>query len=257
MDLAEGALLAAAAAAAGAVNSVAGGGTLISFPALVHGAGMDLRLANATSTVALWPGAWGAIGGYRRDLAGARRLVLGLAAPSLLGGGLGAWLMVETGEAAFGRIVPWLILFATVLFAASDRVAARFGSGGGAGDPRPGPGAILYQLLVAVYGGYFGAGIGILMLALLGTLGMRDIHRMNGVKMVQGMLINAVAIGVFSSQGFVRWPEALLMAAAALAGGFGGATLSKRIPAGLVRGVVVATGIVVSGVQFWKAYAGN
>lgn len=257
MELAEGALLAAAAAAAGAVNSVAGGGTLISFPALVHGAGMDLRPANATSTVALWPGAWGAIGGYRKDLAGSRRLVAGLAAPSLVGGALGAWLMVATGEAAFARIVPWLILFATVLFAASGRIAARFGAGQGEGDPRPGAAAVAYQFLVAVYGGYFGAGIGILMLALLGTLGMRDIHRMNGVKMVQGMLLNAVAVAIFAWQGLVRWPEAAVMAVAAVAGGFGGARLSKRIPAGLVRGIVVATGLVVSGVQFWKGYAGN
>lgn len=255
MDIPEGALLAAAAAAAGAVNSVAGGGTLISFPALVHGGALSYTEANATSTLALWPGAWGAIGGYRRDVAGAERFVAALAVPSLLGGGLGAWLLLATGERAFAVVVPWLILFATVLFALSGRIAARFGAGEGGGDPRPGPKALLYQFAVAVYGGYFGAGIGILMLALLGTLGMRDIHRMNGVKMIQGMLINAVAIVIFVAFGsLVRWPEAVLMAIAALLGGFAGARLSKRVPREAIRGLVIATGAAVAAVEFWKAY---
>jgi len=255
MDIPQGALLAVAAAAAGAVNSVAGGGTLISFPALVHGGGLSYTQANATSTVALWPGAWGAIGGYRKDIAGSERFVAALAVPSLLGGGLGAWLLLATGERAFALVVPWLILFATILFALSARIAARFGAGEGGGDPRPGPVAIVYQFGVAVYGGYFGAGIGILMLAMLGTLGMRDIHRMNGVKMIQGMLINAVAIAIFVFFGsLVRWPEAILMAVAALLGGFAGARLSKRVPKGAIRGLVIGTGLVVAGVEFWKAY---
>lgn len=251
----EGALLCAAAAAAGAVNSVAGGGTLLSFPAL-RAAGLLPRVANATSAVALWPGAWGAIGGYRKDLAGARGLVIALAVPSLLGGGLGAWLLLVTEERTFGFIVPWLVLFATALFAFSGRIAARFGGGPGEGDPRPGPRTLLYQFAVAVYGGYFGAGIGILMLAMLGTLGMRDIHRMNGVKMFQGMLINAVAIGVFVVTGdLVRWPEAGVMAAGALVGGYLGARVAKRVPKGAIRGFVIATGLVVAGVEFWRAWA--
>ncbi len=250
MTPAEGALLAAAAAAAGMINSVAGGGTLVSFPAL-RAVGFLSRAANATSTVALWPGAWGAIGGYRRDLAGAGRLVGALAVPSLLGGGLGAWLLLVTEERTFGRIVPWLVLFATALFAFSGRIAARFGAGAGEGDPRPGPLTLLYQFLVAVYGGYFGAGIGILMLAMLGTLGMRDIHRMNGVKMFQGMLINAVAIAIFVFAGdLIRWPEAGLMAASALAGGYAGARLAKRIPKGVIRAIVIATGLAVAAVEF-------
>lgn len=255
MDIAEGALLAVAAAAAGAVNSVAGGGTLLTFPALRFGADLLPRVANATSAVALWPGAWGAIGGYRKDLAGSGRFLAVMAVPSLLGGGLGAWLLLVTEERTFGCLVPWLILFATVLFALSGRIAARFGAGEGSGDPRPGPLALLYQFAVATYGGYFGAGIGILMLAMLGTLGMRDIHRMNGVKMVQGMLINAVAISIFVFAGdLIRWPEAILMAVAALLGGFAGARLSKRVPRGAIRGIVIATGLVVAGVEFWRAY---
>jgi uncharacterized membrane protein YfcA len=255
MDIPEGALLAAAAAVAGAVNSVAGGGTLLTFPALVHAGGLTYTEANATSTVALWPGLFGAVGGYRKDLEGSRRFVATMAAPSLLGGGAGAWLLLATGERTFALVVPWLILFATLLFALSGRIAARFGPGAGEGDPRPGPGAVLYQLGVGVYGGYFGAGIGILMLAMLGTLGMRDIHRMNGVKAILGVLINMVATAVFVLAGsLVRWPEGLLMAAAAILGGAAGARLSKRVPREGVRGFVIATGFAVAGVEFWKAY---
>jgi len=257
MTISEGAILAAAAAAAGAVNSMAGGGTLLSFPALVHGAGLDLRSANATSTVALWPGAWGAIGGYREDLAGSRRLVAGLALPSLAGGALGAWLLLVTDERTFGFLVPWLVLFATALFAASGRLAPAPAAGDGKGDPRPGPGTVAYQFGVAVYGGYFGAGIGILMLAMLGWIGMRDIHRMNGVKMAQGMLVNAIAILVFAlSPGLVAWPEAAVMAVAAAAGGFGGARLARRVPRAGVRGFVVVAGLAVAAVEFARAYGG-
>lgn len=256
MTPAEAVLLAAAAAAAGMINSVAGGGTLVTHPALWAVTG-DPRVANATSTVALWPGAWGAIGGYRKDMAGARPLLLRLGAPSLLGGGLGAGLLLWTSSRQFTLVVPWLILFATLLFAFSGRIAARFAAGEGAGDPRPGPAALLYQFAVAVYGGFFGAGIGILMLAALGTIGMRDIHRMNGVKMVMGMLINAVAIAVFVARGdLVAWDAALLMAAAAAAGGFAGARLAKRVPREAVRGTVIAVGLLVSGIYFRRAYFG-
>jgi uncharacterized membrane protein YfcA len=255
MDIASGAVLAAAAAVAGAVNSVAGGGTLITFPALVHGGGLPYTAANATSTIALWPGLWGAIGGYREDVAGSRRLVRALAVPSVLGGGLGAWLLLVSGERTFAILVPWLVLFATVLFALSGRIAARSGAGEGAGDPRPGPLSLLYQFGVGVYGGYFGAGIGILMLAMLGAVGMRDIHRMNGVKAIQGMLINFVACGIFVFAGnLVRWPEGLLMAVAATAGGFAGAKFARRAPREWVSGLVIGTGLVVAGVEFWRAY---
>ena len=252
MTPAEGAILAAAAAAAGAVNSVAGGGTLISFPALLA-MGFDPKVANATSTVALWPGAWGAMGGYRKDLAGARPMLVRFGIPSLLGGGLGAWLMVSTSRETFAFLVPWLVLFATVLFAASERIAAWWGAREGDAEKAAGPGVLLYQFAVAVYGGYFGAGIGILMLAALSLLGMRDIHRMNGVKMTLGMLINAVAIAIFVCAGdLVRWPEGILMAVAALLGGFGGARLAKRVPRGWIRALVIATGLVVAAEEFWK-----
>jgi uncharacterized membrane protein YfcA len=253
MDIATGAMLAGAAFAAGAVNSVAGGGTLLTFPALVHAGGLDYTEANATSTVALWPGLGGAVGGYRKDVSGAGRLLGALAVPSVLGGGAGAWLLLATGEKVFAAAVPWLVLFATLLFAFSGTIAARAGAAAGDGDPRPGPAAFAYQLGVGVYGGYFGAGIGILMLAMLGALGMRDVHRMNGVKAIQGMLINSVATALFIAVGgLVRWPEALLMMAAGILGGFAGALMAKRVPRERVRWVVIATGLVVAGVEFWK-----
>jgi uncharacterized membrane protein YfcA len=255
MTVTEGAILAASAVAAGAVNAVAGGGTLISFPALHHhfGAG-GAQLANATSTVALWPGTWGAMAGYRREMRGSGPLLARFALPCLLGGGLGAWLVVVSGERVFTLLVPWLILGATLLFAFSGRIARALEVRGGPDGERPGPALLLYQFGVALYGGYFGAGIGILMLAALSLMGMRDIHRMNGVKMFLGMLINAVAIAVFCATGLVRWPEAGLMAAAAVAGGFLGASLSRRVSRDLVRSVVIGVGFLVAGAEFWRAY---
>lgn len=254
MTVTEGAVLAAAAAAAGAVNSVAGGGTLLSYPALRHFGGMGAQFANATSTVALWPATWGAMAGYRREMAGTRPLLLRFSVPCLLGGGLGALLVLLSGERVFERVVPWLILFATALFAFSGRIARGLEARRGREAERPGAGTLLYQFGVSLYGGYFGAGIGILMLAALSLMGMRDVHRMNGVKMFLGMLINAVAIGVFVACGLVRWPEAILMAVAATLGGFLGATLSRRVPPGAVRGVVIAVGLVVAGAEFWRGY---
>ena len=256
MTLSEGAILAASAVGAGAVNSMAGGGTLLSFPALVHGAGLDLRSANATSTVAIWPGAWGSMWGYREDLKDARHLVAALALPSLAGGAVGAWLLLVTDERTFGYVVPWLILFATGLFAVSGRVAPEEGKGGPK-DPRPGAAARAYQFAVATYGGYFGAGAGILMLAMLGWIGMKDIHRMNGVKMAQAMLLNTTAIAIFAlTPGLVHWPEAGVMIAGALAGGFGGARLARVIPRAAVRAFVVVAGLVIAGIQFKEAYGG-
>jgi uncharacterized membrane protein YfcA len=245
-SLADGALLAGAAAAAGAVNAVAGGGTLLSFPALLGT--MDARAANATSTVALWPGSVAAVAGYREELKGSRPFVLGLLWPSLLGGAAGAVLVFHTDEAAFRAVVPWLVLFATALFAASERIGAWCVAGGGAGEAaRPGARAWLFQFAVAVYGGYFGAGIGVLMLAALSILGLRDIHRMNGMKTVLGTAVNGIAVAVFSATGLVRWPEALLMAVAAAAGGYLGARVGRRIPRGVVRGLVILSGLAVAG----------
>jgi len=253
------ALVALAAAGGGAVNAIAGGGTLLTFPALVA-LGIDPLVANATSTVALWPGQLSSIWGYRDAIRGARAWAVRWAAPSVLGGLVGALLLLRTPRERFAAIVPWLVLGATVLFV-SQRAIVSFaarrrarGTGGVAagsvgtdapGRPLPPPPApfLAYQFAVAVYGGYFGAGLGILMLAALGFMGLTDIHRMNGLKNWGGLCVNAVAVGVFAASGIVDWPVALTMAVGAIAGGWGGARLAQRVPQQRVRQAIVAIGL--------------
>lgn len=253
MTPAEGTLLAAAALGAGMVNSMAGGGTLLTFPALLS-VGVPSIHANATSTVALWPGAMGSVAGYREELKGARPFLLRMGVPSVLGGATGAYLLGAAGERTFNALVPWLILFATVLFAFSGPLSRRFRKGAEAGGnpERAGKRALAFQFLVALYGGFFGAGIGILMLASLSLLGLKNIHRMNGIKIFMGMLINSVAVGYFAWRGYVHWPEAGIMAAAAVTGGYLGARIAPRIPAAWVRTLVVIVGLVVSAKLFLR-----
>jgi len=249
------ALAIAAAVVAGVMNAVAGGGTLLTFPALV-GVGLSPLLANATSTVALWPGAVGSMWAYRRELVGARAWTTRLAAPSLAGGLLGAWLLLVTPPERFDAIVPWLVLSATILFMLQPlvtRAVLRRGRAVDAtrSDPspadaslRPLPAHVLaYQFLIGIYGGYFGAGVGILMLAALGFMGLRNIHRMNGLKNWGGLCMNAVAAVTFAAKGLVDWPLATAMAVGSVAGGYLGAGLAQRVPQPLVRKAVVAVGL--------------
>jgi uncharacterized protein len=241
-----------AAAAAGAVNAIAGGGTLLTFPAIV-GLGIPPLVANATSTVALWPGSLGSMWGYRHELAGARRWVVGFTAPSLLGGALGAWLLLHTPPAAFDRIVPFLVLGATLLFLVQGPLLRRLRSGA-LPAAAPAPAAtpesaprwtfLAAQFLVAVYGGYFGAGIGILMLAVLGFMGLTNIHRMNGLKNWGALCINAVAVVIFAAGGIVHWPVALTMAVGGAVGGYAGSRLAQRVGQARVRHAIVAIGLV-------------
>jgi uncharacterized membrane protein YfcA len=239
-----------AAAAAGAVNAIAGGGTLLTFPAIV-GLGVTPLVANATSTVALWPGSLGSMWGYRHELAGARRWVIGFTAPSLAGGTLGAWLLLHTPPAAFERIVPFLVLGATVLFLVQGpllrTLRSRSLTAGGSSpatttEVAPRWSFLAAQFLVAVYGGYFGAGIGILMLAVLGFMGLTNIHQMNGLKNWGALCINAVAVVVFAGGGIVQWPIALTMAAGGMLGGYAGARLAQRVGQQAVRRAIVAIG---------------
>jgi uncharacterized membrane protein YfcA len=235
-----------AAALGGAINSIAGGGTLLTFPAIV-GLGLSPLVANATSTVALWPAALGSMWGYRSELAGARTWALWFALPSLLGGALGAWLLLHTSSESFARLVPFLVLGATVLFAVQPRLMRwkrteelETTEGAGPALARPPVLFLLYQFLVGVYGGYFGAGIGILMLAALGFMGLRNIHQMNGLKNWGGLCINAVAAGMFAFSGIVNWPVALGMAVGGLLGGYGGARAARHVSQKHVRlGIVV------------------
>lgn len=242
-------LIFVAAAVGGAINSVAGGGTLVTFPAIVW-LGVPPLSANATSTVALWPGSFGSMWAYRSELQGARAWLVWFTVPSILGGMAGAQLLLHTSAQRFDDIVPFLVLGATLLFLLHGPVTRRLLRRGvdyeePAGRlPRPSWLVLLAQFGVAVYGGYFGAGIGILMLATLGAMGLTNIHRMNGLKNWGAMCINAVAAVTFVVSGIVDWPVALAMAAGGLAGGYGGARLALRAGQKWVRRTVIGIGLL-------------
>lgn len=232
----------------GAVNSVAGGGSLITFPSLIA-FGVTPVMANATNTAALLPGSISSAIAYRHELPSQKKLLLTLLPASLIGGLLGAVALIAAPE-VFGRIVPYLVLFATLLFAGrnlfnrltnpkGDRVekpVSWVGNVWGVG----------FQMAVATYGGYFGAGIGILMLASLSIMGLHNIHRMNAVKTVLAAAINAVALIYFMIQQQIDYPLAILMAIGAVIGGYSGARLAKRVNQDYVRAFVVVAGLVVS-----------
>ena len=244
LDIGRAAAAFAAAFAAGAINSVAGGGTLVSFPTLIW-LGLSPVTANATSTVAIWPGTVGSMWGYRRELQRAEPRFRVLVLPSLAGGLAGALLLRWTPKSTFDHMVPFLILFATLLFMAQETVQRLLKTG----DPEAHrgakwlAGALVFQLGVAVYGGYFGAGIGILMLAALSILGLKDIHEMNSLKVVFGGTINGIASLYFVWAGMVYWPDVLVMVAGALAGGYGGAGMARRLGRTAVRRIVIAIGL--------------
>jgi uncharacterized membrane protein YfcA len=250
----------AAAAAGGAINSIAGGGTLLTFPALV-GLGIPAIVANATSTVALWPGALASMVGYRGELAGARQWAARWAIPSASGGLVGALLLLMTPPSRFDAVVPWLVLGATVLFVI-QRPLMRLLKSRVEHHPEiladdraltDTPLSVLaYQFLVGIYGGYFGAGIGILMLAALGFLGFTNIHRMNGLKNFGGVCINVVAAVTFAMSNLVDWPVAAAMAVGAMLGGYGGSRLAQRVPQNRVRQAIIVIGFV-SG--FWLLFS--
>ena len=229
---------------AGAINSVAGGGTLVSFPALIW-LGLPSTIANATSTVAIWPGSLGGMLGFRENLRGMERRLYALIAPSLVGGIGGAILLRLTPTSLFDRLVPLLILFATCLFMAQDAVQRilKIGPSGSEGSLAA---ALAFQLVVGLYGGYFGAGLGIMMLAALSIIGLTDIHQMNGLKNLLALCINGVAALYFIWKGMVYWPDVIVMAIGAIAGGVGGAGIAKRLGRVAVRRVVIAVGLVMA-----------
>jgi uncharacterized protein len=250
------ALVFLAAAIGGAINSVAGGGTLITFPAVV-GLGVSPLVANATNTVALWPGSLAGMWGFRGELSGTRAWLVWFTAPSILGGVVGALLLLYTPADRFEAIVPFLVLGATLLFLLQrtiTRALARHALDTAEGDvmPRPSPWFLIAQFGVAVYGGYFGAGIGILMLAALGLMGLTNIHRMNGLKNWGATCINGCAALMFAFSGIVEWPVAIAMAAGSLAGGHLGARVALRVGQLWVRRAVVAVGF---GASVWLLLA--
>lgn len=252
-------LLCLAALIAGAINSVAGGGTLLTFPALLsafkHAGDSAGVLANGTSTFALMPGSLAGSFAYRKEVYACRKLILRLIAPSILGGTLGSLLVTRFPPGVFKAVVPWLILLAAFLFLIQGPIKRWTGSGAH-GPPGPGAviGVIVGQFFIAVYGGYFGAGIGILMLSVLPFMGTKSIHETNAAKTILAAFINAVTVVVFIIEGKVVWKYALTMAVAATVGGYLGAHFARRLPASYVRLLVIAIGFGLSAYYLWKEF---
>ena len=252
MTLAEVAILFAASFVAGIVNSIAGGGSLITFPLLVW-LGREPILANATNTISLSPGSVAALHGFRHELDGLRAWIVRGTLPSLAGGVIGAVLLLQTPSRVFAWLVPYLILFATALFALSgpiNALARRRADPSGAGDgtprsPRWGP-IMLYQLGVSIYGGYFGAGIGIMMLAGLALAGFTAIHRTIALRNYYAILINGIAAVYFALFGPVDWADAAVLTVGQIAGGLVGARVARTLPAATVRWVVVTIGVAMA-----------
>jgi uncharacterized protein len=242
-------LLFVAALAGGTLNSVAGGGSFLSFPALIF-SGVPAIPANATSTVALWPGAAASVGAYRREFAKVnRRLVITLTVCSVIGGVAGAELLLHTPAKTFTTLIPFLLLLATMLFAFGKPLTAWWKRGHPSASTlsnRSLAGMAAAQLVIALYGGYFGGGIGILMLATLGLMGMQNIHEMNAVKTLLAACINGVAVVTFVLAGAVVWGPALVMIAGSLVGGYGGAAYARRLDPRVVRWFVIAVGVVMT-----------
>ncbi len=245
-------VLALAAFLAGAINAVAGGGSLVSFPVLVA-AGYPAKTANVTNTVALWPGYLGGTFGYRRELEGQWRRAVLLTVPSIAGALAGSAILLATSESAFEAVVPFLILFACGLVALQDRLGAwaTTHSLSSAGGSVPGL-LLIATFLLAVYGAYFGAGLGIITLAFLAILMPDDIQRSNALKGYLSAAINAIAVGYFALFGPVEWLPAVVMAAGAVTGGYLGVGFARRLGKVWLRRAVIGYGVVVAMVLlFW------
>jgi uncharacterized membrane protein YfcA len=254
-DLSHVAIASGAAFVAGAINSVAGGGTLVSFPTLLW-LGLPSIGANATNTVGIWPGTLGSSLGFRRELRENDPRMIGLSLVSLVGGGLGALLLRFTSSALFDRLVPFLILFATLLFTLQGPIQAKLRERSQK-EPETRisiPGAIPLMLLVAIYGGFFGAGSSIMMLSALSILGMTDILKMTALTSFYSLCINGVASLIFIVTGMVYWPYVLPMAIAAAIGGYGAAGVARRIGRTAIRRFVMAVGFTISVVMLVKAF---
>ena len=240
------------ATAAGAVNAIAGGGTLLTFPALL--AVVPPVVANGTSTVALFPGSVASAWGFREELRRCRRWAVLLTGPSLLGGATGTLLVTLMPERVFSALVPWLILTAALLFALQPVLGRFLKDHLSGGKPRGKTlvALVIGQFFIAVYGGYFGAGIGILMLTSLSYLGLESIHEVNALKTYLALCINGTAAVLFLATGNVVAPYALAMAAAAIVGGYVGARLSRRLRPAAVRWVVIAIGFSLAAYEFMR-----
>ena len=244
-----------AAFVSGTINSVAAGGTLLTFPTLIW-LGLPSVTANATSTITVWPGTVGTVWGYREEVRHSSPRILALALPSVIGGMAGALLLRLTPPKIFDALVPFLILFATFLFIIQEPIQRRLRRTHPEAhtSPRWLAGAMLFQLFVALYGGYFGAGIGILMLAAMGVLGLTNIHQMNGLKCLFGACVNGVASAYFAWAKMVYWPYFFVMVVGGILGGYGGARIARRLGAKAVRRMVIAVGFGMAAAMFVKLF---
>jgi uncharacterized membrane protein YfcA len=238
----------------GALNAIAGGGSFIAFPTLLF-TGVPAVPANATNTVALWTGLVFSGGAFRRHLNVPRAVLISLVSVSIVGGILGALLLLHTPANTFLEIVPWLMLAATLLFIFGPKLTRTRATHVGHNVSTQ---AIIatsfFQLLVAIYGGYFGGGMGFVMLAMLTAFGMADIHEMNALKIVLSSATNGVAVAVFILKHAVYWPQALVMICGAAIGGYFGAHYSLRLPQKLVRWSVIAVGASMTAYFFVRTY---
>jgi hypothetical protein len=256
----------------GALNAVAGGGSFIGVPALLS-AGIAPVAANATTTLAMWPGSLSSALAYRREIVRARQWLMTLGAASLVGGLVGGWLLIRTTDQRFLQLLPWLMFAAAVTFTIGGRVADRLQRRGASVAPAAGiPAAgiparrtsaprtsaprtsaprtsaprtpvplwiLLFQFVIAIYGGYFGGGMGIMMLAAFSVAGMADIHEMNGIKTLLAVAINGVALVEFIADGVIAWAPGLIMIAGAIVGGYFGASFARRIETRAIRAIVI------------------
>ncbi|HJV26293.1 MAG TPA: sulfite exporter TauE/SafE family protein [Aromatoleum sp.] len=245
-----------AAAMAGAMNSVAGGGTFFSFPALLA-IGVPPVIANASNAVALWPASLSSAWAYRHELARFSKGLPALSAVALIGGIAGGLLLLSTKDATFSKLIPWLLLIATAMFAGSGRISAllnRLRQRAEEGPSHASAGGLLFQLAVSVYGGFFGAGMGIVMIAALAIQGHRDIHDINALKNWLSAIIYSVAVVTFVIAGAVSWPHTLVMIATAAIGGYWGAVGARKVPAVWLRRFIIAVGSVLTTYYFCKTY---
>lgn len=242
--------------AAGALNSVAGGGQFLTFPMLTF-AGVPLISANATSSVAVWPGSIASAVGYRQDLREQRYLLLSLGIGSVIGAVLGAIILLRTPQKTFGYLVPWLLLFATLLLIFGGPMVARIRKHlGHTGGPTRGGiiGGTALQLLLGIYGAYFGGGMGFVMLAAMSFMGLENIHTMNGLKTILASCINGVAVATFVIAGIVAWVPAAIMLVGAIVGGYGGAIYARRLDPKLVRRFTIAVACIMTAYFFVRQY---
>ena len=244
-------MLAVAGFAAGTINAIAGGGTFLTFAALVF-AGLPTLDANATSAVALTPANLASAAGYRNEMRENALTILPFAIIGLVGGGIGAILLIWLGDIGFRPLVPWLLLMATLLFAFSGQLRASIAIFSRGEHPAARVAAYLLMGLVAIYGGFFGAGMGIMMLAALSIIESGDYHKANSIKVLTGFMIQFISAAVLIAGGLVHWPHALVTIAASALGGYYGVTLARRVPEKAIRATVVTVGAALTLIFFLK-----